>query len=1115
MEAVAVVGVAAATVQFLDFGVKALVLCKQIRDNGSTDANQQLEHHIDGLKEIYNSLQQVITLPAASRPITRARQECVSVGDELLKLLDTVKTSSRSKNFAAAKAAFLAIKSRREIEKLQNRLADSQKRFLAAVSAETLKDVARILEEQGKTNDTIRDVLIPEVRQGRAESSQKHSKTHAGLSELRSSSSAANDRTHSQLCDVQKSQQALHKAAQSSRIALGRDHLKTHRDLTKLTTASSVAHHATHSRLRDMHQGQQSSFMATERMQTSLSKDFAKLGTGIGEQLVSAEITAKRKEVMESLWYPEMFDRQQTIKPPSRGTFEWIFDDSPPIADPKQDEDTQLQAHMRGIFARWLRNDDPLFWISGKAGSGKSSLMSLIQDDPRTTQALSFWAKGRQLYTFSFYFWRPGSALQKSIPGLLRSLLYQLAKAKPAVVDIITSVKPATYNDWTTKSLLSALQKSLTAFREDRIFLMIDGLDEYNGQDAELLDIVLKRQNEYHVKACLASRPEAAIIAKLENFPTLRLQDLNRRDISHFVRDKLRSYEDILTERLISDLISRAEGVFLWAALVLRSMISGCLAGDDAATLSSRLDATPKELAQLFEQLLQNVEKVHQESLSLCLFHLQSDRGSYRSMMTSIGLITASLPIGREVNSSDEFANACTRTAVRLVAQWKGLVEIAEESRGWWKPLDSTTNPQTYAWYEDRIKFLHRSAYDYFFGPEGNVVHSQIPWLLRDSDLERMTWMTLNGLLLLLQQALVLSHRALKVPNIGPCATDAVLLAKSAGLELTQDFFEWLDGLCANFCASFDARLVFWTTVSLNLGAYTESRWDKLMNDSQPRVMCAEIVFQLCHEAEYEYTENENAVDHQILQLNRRLMEHLRKTHQRPTSTSIVHTHFTITDVEFYSNDFPGSTSWITRGYDEEEAAIIHILGKLDYHKRCVSDCMRDYLALLYEWEVYYGVQGKDFLPLHLQASAKPENEGLKRPSMRYRIVCLPRGIIDDIMSTSKPIVVPVAGLLDLSTDSAKRLSKFCYFEVGMRFPRFLGDPSDFRNCLAMILKEVWANMGGGLTAWQQLYMLACVKTWFLRYWDLNDLEVSSGGLTDDDEYNSSVQETSDDLAPL
>jgi hypothetical protein len=412
-------------------------------------------------------------------------------------------------------------------------------------------------------------------------------------------------------------------------------------------------------------------------MQTSLTNDIVKFGTGIGEQLSGAEVTAKRKEVMDSLKYSEMFDRQQTIKPPSIGTFEWIFDDSPPEEDSSQNECDRSRHDMRGRFSRWLRSDESLFWISGKAGSGKSSLMAFIQDDPRTKAALTTWARGHELYTFSFYFWRPGSALQKSIPGILRSLLYQLASAKPAIVDLIKTVKSATYNDWTTKSLLAALQKSLTAFREDRVYLMIDRLDEYEDSYGELLDVILECHSQSCVKACLASRPETAILAELKSFPTLRLQDLNERDISKFVWDRLRPYEDALTEQLTSQLICRAEGVFLWAALVVRSMISGCLAGDDVATLLSRLNTTPLQLVALFEQLLSSVEKVHQESLCLCLFHLNEVHWSRPTKLVgSLGLITASLPECQEVNSPDEFISACTRTSSRLVARWKGLVEI-------------------------------------------------------------------------------------------------------------------------------------------------------------------------------------------------------------------------------------------------------------------------------------------------------------------------------------------------------------------------------------------------------------------------------------------------------
>jgi hypothetical protein len=55
---------------------------------------------------------------------------------------------------------------------------------------------------------------------------------------------------------------------------------------------------------------------------------------------------------------------------------------------------------------------------------------------------------------------------------------------------------------------------------------------------------------------------------------------------------------------------------------VTKSMESGALAGDDPETLQVRLESTPVELDALFEQLLANMDKVHYDTLSLCLFHL-------------------------------------------------------------------------------------------------------------------------------------------------------------------------------------------------------------------------------------------------------------------------------------------------------------------------------------------------------------------------------------------------------------------------------------------------------------------------------------------------------------
>lgn len=58
-EAAAAVGVAAAAVQFFEFSLKTLTLCKQIHDSekGATEANQELETSIAKLKQITEDLQ--------------------------------------------------------------------------------------------------------------------------------------------------------------------------------------------------------------------------------------------------------------------------------------------------------------------------------------------------------------------------------------------------------------------------------------------------------------------------------------------------------------------------------------------------------------------------------------------------------------------------------------------------------------------------------------------------------------------------------------------------------------------------------------------------------------------------------------------------------------------------------------------------------------------------------------------------------------------------------------------------------------------------------------------------------------------------------------------------
>jgi hypothetical protein len=161
-EAVAAVGVAAAALQFFEFGLKTLTLCKQIHDSekGATEANQELETSIGKLKQITDDLQLNVVIRAVDRPITTARKDCVAVIDDLEQLLDSVKPKSRKGPFATVRSALRATRSKTKIEALQNRLSEAQRRFLAAVSVDTRNGVARLLQEQGNISDKMLKALL-------------------------------------------------------------------------------------------------------------------------------------------------------------------------------------------------------------------------------------------------------------------------------------------------------------------------------------------------------------------------------------------------------------------------------------------------------------------------------------------------------------------------------------------------------------------------------------------------------------------------------------------------------------------------------------------------------------------------------------------------------------------------------------------------------------------------------------------------------------------------------------------------------------------------------------------------------------------------------------------
>ncbi|KAE8447877.1 hypothetical protein EG329_010106 [Mollisiaceae sp. DMI_Dod_QoI] len=347
------------------------------------------------------------------------------------------------------------------------------------------------------------------------------------------------------------------------------------------------------------------------------------------QNLISAffkvEIQEAENVILKSLCFDTMAERYEEITEAYRKTFQWIFRDS--------DGEAQWSN-----FVDWLRSDDGLYWINGKAASGKSCLMRYILDDPRTKSILQDSANGKEVILAGFFFWNSGTAEQRSYRGLLRSLMYQLLSKQRELIplvcpdlwkvayvghqpsDAISQGNGPRLDQWWAPWSLSNLANAFKLVRKHsstKICLFVDGLDEYDGDSSHMVTLFKEVATLPNTKICLSSRPWIAFEDAFGTSPSLRLQDLTYEDIRLFVEGSLTNHPKWTklirenpkgAENLVVEIVSKANGVFLWVKLIVVSLLNGMTNHDDISDLQNRLRALPTELERLYSHLLSHIE---------------------------------------------------------------------------------------------------------------------------------------------------------------------------------------------------------------------------------------------------------------------------------------------------------------------------------------------------------------------------------------------------------------------------------------------------------------------------------------------------------------------------
>ena len=251
------------------------------------------------------------------------------------------------------------------------------------------------------------------------------------------------------------------------------------------------------------------------------------------------------RDILFSLKLPQIHDRYDQIARAHEKNFTWIFRDS--------------HAHHKpwDHFSQWILDGSGIYWVQGKAASGKSTLMRFMWNHHFTTKTLQAWASGSQLTVSSFFFWNSGIPEQRTQTGLLRSLLYEtLNDHKDLVPDIFpeewqTKSESATRDQmiipeaWSLARLQKAFRRLIGLSSQHlKLCFFIDGLDEYEGEyEGEPEDIAQYFKDlslcSVYTKFCLFSRPWPVFQDVYQKNPGLKLQDLTYDDIKLYVNDKL------------------------------------------------------------------------------------------------------------------------------------------------------------------------------------------------------------------------------------------------------------------------------------------------------------------------------------------------------------------------------------------------------------------------------------------------------------------------------------------------------------------------------------------------------------------------------------------------
>ncbi|KAH7370403.1 hypothetical protein BKA65DRAFT_522158 [Rhexocercosporidium sp. MPI-PUGE-AT-0058] len=365
-------------------------------------------------------------------------------------------------------------------------------------------------------------------------------------------------------------------------------------------------------------------------------------------------------------------------------------------------------------YRRWAACDRDVLWIKGKPGSRKSTLLRYALDNVMEVSKI-----GERPLVLSFFFHGRGAELQRTPLGLFRPLLHQILSQVPDVVpDLVATFEQRCENDgkpdikwqWHLDELRRFFKSSLVKVLESRpIWLFIDALDECGKENAvdladnfnSLLQSLPSTAIE-QIHICFSCRP----YLNLDLNPggaVIYVKEGNKQDISTYVKAKLSGFRVRMGSTIPDLIIGHAQGVFLWARLVVAEVLKLKRDGSTLNEIQKEIYTLPLELDDLYLELIQSMQQ----------------QRSMQKRSNSLKLIQwicfATRPLSLDELRAEGYADDNDMMERRVIAFSSGLAEVVPSSNARF------------------VQFIHQSVKDFFVEKCLSALHASLKRTEADS----------------------------------------------------------------------------------------------------------------------------------------------------------------------------------------------------------------------------------------------------------------------------------------------------------------------------------------------------------------------------------------------